>query len=115
MPKEKHSPISDDEAEDMVKRMITDAEDLGQMADVDDWHDFITSKLFNERGQDISAAQFDLLDRGRSMFQQDIAVAGAQPISFMRRGVEVRAIRDIVTGRFTSLTKLQQMITPYKL
>ncbi len=109
-----HTPISDEEAEEWVRRMIRDAEDLYEMGDPYDWAGFVSSKLYNERGQDINPFQDDVLRRGRALLQQEMAQAGLSPVTFLVKGREVRQIRDLTTGQFVSWSKAQKIIVPFR-
>lgn len=113
--KGQHTPISDDEAEEWVRRMISSAEDLGKLSDWNEWTEFVTDKLYAGQHQDITSAQVDVFARGRAIVQQSLIEVSILPVTFIRRGVEVTAIRDVVTGRFTSLTIAQQALTAHKI
>ena len=108
------TPISDEEAEAWVRRMISGAEDLYEMGDPDTWQSFLNSKLLAEQDQVLSLAQEDVLARGRAFLQQEMAQAGLEPTQFMVKGRMVSSIRDLITGRFTSWNEAQKIIVPFK-
>lgn len=115
MPKPgEHTPIPDEEAEEMVRRMVTGAEDLAQIYDETDWGDFVSSKLMSERGYEPYGTQYDVFERGRGKLFEQMEHAGFRVETFMRRGVEVTAIRDMTTGEFTSWGQVQVGIVPFR-
>lgn len=115
MPKPgEHTPISDEEAEEMVRRMITTAEDLGQIYDMADWEDFVSSKLGTERGYDPYGTQYAVFERGRGKLIEQMAHAGFKvEYPIVGRPQEAH-IRDLTTGRFVSWKDVQVGIVPFR-
>ncbi len=103
MPKPgQHTPISDEEAEDWARRMIRDAEDLGQIWNADEWEDFTFMKLGIEKGSFPSPAARDVLLRGRSFVTGGLIEAGiSTQIVYPRPDKPQTVIRDPL-GRFIS-------------
>jgi len=52
-----HTPISDDEAEEWVRRMIGSEEDLGMTFGDTEWEEYVRSKIETERGYEPTDAQ----------------------------------------------------------
>ncbi len=105
-----HTPISDEEAEDWARRMIRDAEDLGQIWNADEWEDFTFMKLGIEKGSFPSPAARDVLQRGRSFVTGGLIEAGVTSQTvFPRPGKPQVVIRDPL-GRFISWTQAKKLI-----
>jgi len=109
-----HTPITDEEAEEWVRRMTTSAEDLGMMAEDEDWDMFVDAKLGIERGYAPYDTQREVLQRGRSYLQQELSAAGFQvEYPIVARPAEAH-IRDLTTGRFIGWEDVQKLIVPFR-
>ncbi|GAI73417.1 unnamed protein product [marine sediment metagenome] len=109
-----HTPITDEEAEEWVRRMETSAEDLGMIYEDEDWDMFVEAKFGLERGYGPYDTQREVLGRGRTYLQQELAAGGFQveyPIT--ARPAEAH-IRDLTTGRFIGWEDVQKAIVPFR-
>lgn len=91
-----HTPISDDEAEEWVRRMVTSPEDAEQLLADDEWLEFVSSKLLTERGFDASA---DQLGRMFVIRREVTEAAGFRTEFPFPLAPTVPFYRDIATGR----------------
>lgn len=109
-----HTPITDEEAEEWVRRMETSAEDLGMIYEDEDWDMFVEAKFGLERGYGPYDTQREVLGRGRTYLQQELAGAGFEvQYPIVARPAEAH-IRDLTTGRFTSWEEVQKAIVPFR-
>lgn len=91
-----HTPISDDEAEEWVKRMLRSPEDAEQLLEDDMWMEYVSSKLLTERGYEPTA---DQLGRMWYIRSEVTKVAGFTTEYPFPLAPTVPFYRDILTGR----------------
>jgi len=109
-----HTPITDEEAEEWVRRMVTSAEDLGMIYESEDWGMFVEAKFGIERGYAPYSTQEEVLGRGRSFLYGELAEAGFEvQYPIVARPAEAH-IRDLTTGRFIGWEEVQRAIVPFR-
>lgn len=106
-----HTPISDEEAEEMIKRFALETEDIEMLGSEVEWSEFVTSKLFTEKGYVPSAAQYRRMDTVREMALKDVGFTVER--MFPREPWRVD-YRDIPTGRFISRPEALYKLTVWR-
>ena len=107
-----HTPISDEEAEEWVRRMVTGAEDLDMIYESEDWNMFVEAKFGLERGYGPYDTQTEVLGRGRGELYGRLWEAGFKVSTFEIRGVETKRIIDEL-GVFRSWDYAQRHLIPF--
>ncbi|GAI73385.1 unnamed protein product, partial [marine sediment metagenome] len=103
-----------EEAEEWVMRMMTSTEDVDMMYESEDWDMFVEAKFGLEREYPPYDTQREVMQRGRSYLQQEIAMAGFRvEHPFAARPWEPR-IRDLTTGQYIKWEEVQKAIVPFR-
>lgn len=101
-----HTPISDEEAIEFLERMMDTGNEQGDLDAVfatqsrGAWQEFVSDRLAIERGQDMTNAQFNVLNRGRILKFTELPTLGIQVSTFMSRGKMQTRFRNIASGQF---------------
>lgn len=106
-----HTPITDDEAEDMIRRFALETEDIEMLAGETEWAEFVTSKLFTEKGYVPSGAQYARMESVREMALKDIGFTTERMFPEAPWRIDYR---DIATGRFISRPEALYKLTVWR-
>ncbi len=94
-----HTPITDDEAEEWVRRMIGSEEDLGMTFGSDEWEEFVRSKIEAERGYEPTDAQLRRMGEVRGRIAEQVGYS----TEYLRPDQPwLVRFRDTATGKFMS-------------
>lgn len=94
-----NTPITDEEAEAWVQRMGTSVEDFGMTGDVDEWQEFVSSKLLTQQGYEPTEDQINRLVHIQPLVS---AKLGYRTDFVEVKGIMQTRLRDVETGRFMS-------------
>lgn len=101
MPKDYKSPPSDDDLIAWANRMVSEQEDVANLADRQSWIDFVTTKLTLDYGS-ASDKQVYWLDKARDLINAESVASGVR-VEQVTRGITTQTIyRALETGRFIS-------------
>jgi len=110
MPKEKHSPITDEEAEEIVQRFVDNPEDIDKIYAGDEWQQFFRDKIYGFTGGEMTDAQLNVFGRGRSYLFGDLAAVGYKTTTHIIYGQERTVLRDAL-GRFASTKGIGKIVS----
>jgi len=96
MAKDYKSPPSDDDLIAWANRMLREPEDVGNLADRQQWIDFVTSELSP------TDKQVYWLDKARDLLNAETRETGARVETIARPFGTQTVYRDVETGRFIS-------------
>lgn len=106
-----HTPIDDDEAIDMVRRMLDkDSESLRETASSGRWYNYVRDNLQLGTREDLTAAQWGVYERGRMLTYEDLPSVGITSMARYTPTATYMQYRDVKTGRFTSYATVRQRL-----
>lgn len=106
-----NTPISDEEAEAWVKRMVISVEDVGMLADEEAWAEYVSSKLLTQQGYEPSEAQFERLGYARDFIAPQLSYGTRFPFAAQPWRAQYF---DTRTGRIMSQVTAQERINFWK-